>query len=176
MIDATRVRWIDEAVPAPQTVTSAGADVQQLIEGVQLRRTPTHADERGDLSEIYDDRWEFTPDPLTYAYFITIRPGAVRGWALHLQQDDRLFFGVGTLKIALYDGREDSPTVGLLNVFFLGSHDRALMRIPPGVYHAVKNVGNGDAVFVNLPSKPYLHDQPDKHRVDVENSAIPYRI
>jgi dTDP-4-dehydrorhamnose 3,5-epimerase len=176
VIESTRVRGFEATTSVPQTVTSAGDDVQPIIDGVLLRRTPTHADERGDLSEIYDERWGFTPDAVTFAYFVTVRPGAVRGWALHLEQDDRLFFGIGTLKVALYDAREDSPTLGLVNVFFLGSHDRGLLRIPPGVYHAVKNVGNVDAVFVNLPSQPYRHDNPDKRRADVGGAAIPYRI
>jgi len=61
-----------------------------------------------------------------------------------------------------------------VNVFFLGSHDRALLRIPPGIYHGVKNVRSSDAVFVNLPTKPYEHERPDKYRVELDSAAVPY--
>ena len=176
VIDKTRLRGFDDAVGDVQTVTSAGEPVQEPIDGVRVRRARTHIDHRGDLCEVYDERWAFTPDPVPFVYFVTLRPGSVRGWVIHLEQDDRLFFASGAIKVALYDGREESPTVGRVNVFYFGDRDRALLRIPPGVYHAVKNVGHADAVFVNLPSRPYEHDAPDKYRVALDSDAIPYRM
>jgi len=164
------------AVKDVQSVTTSGDPVQELIHGVRLRHGTTHADERGDLCEIYDDRWEFTTDPVVYAYLLTLRPGSIRGWSLHTKQDDRLFFASGTVKVALYDAREDSPSVGDVNVLFLGTHDRALLRIPPGVYHAVKNVGTEEAVLMNLPSRAYDHADPDKYRLADDSEEIPYRI
>jgi len=171
-----QISGLAAAVKDVQTVTSSGESVQQLIYGVLVRHATTHADERGDLCEIYDDRWEFTPDPVIYAYFLTLRPGGIRGWSLHSEQDDRLFFAAGTVKVALYDGRQDSPSAGDVNVLFLGTHDRALLRIPPGVYHALKNVGTGDAIVMNLPTRPYDHGQPDKYRLASDSEEIPYRL
>lgn len=176
MIEGGRVRGLTAAVKDAQSVTSAGEPVQPLIHGVRLRHSTTHADERGNLCEIYDDRWEFTIDAVTYAYLLTLRPGAIRGWSLHTKQDDRLFFTSGTIKVALYDAREESPSVGDVNVLFLGTHDRALLRIPPGVFHAVRNVGTDDAVLMNLPSRPYEHSDPDKYRLPSDSEEIPYRI
>jgi dTDP-4-dehydrorhamnose 3,5-epimerase len=40
----------------------------------------------------------------------------------------------------------------------------------------VKNVGHGEAVFVNLPSKPYNHVDPDKYRLPIDAEEIPYRM
>ena len=31
-------------------------------------------------------------------------------------------------------------------------------------------------MFVNLPSQPYRHDDPDKYRLPLENDVIPYRL
>jgi dTDP-4-dehydrorhamnose 3,5-epimerase len=44
------------------------------------------------------------------------------------------------------------------------------------VYHVVQNVGVDEAAFVNLPSEPYLHDDPDKYRLPRENDVIPYQL
>ena len=176
MIDGGRVQAFDEARDDVQTVTSHGDSVQELIDGVVLRHARTHADERGELCEIYDERWGLTSEAVTYAYFMTLRPGAVRGWSVHLRQADRLFLASGALKVALYDGREDSSSLGCVNVFFLGTHERALVRIVAGVFHAVKNVGLDDAVLVNLPSVPYDHANPDKRRLPIDSGAIPYRM
>jgi dTDP-4-dehydrorhamnose 3,5-epimerase len=168
------VSGIEHAVKDQQTVTPEGERVQEQIDGVLVRHAPTHADERGTLTEVFDDRWAFTNDAVTYVYTSTIRPGRLRGWVVHLDQDDRLFFVTGTAKLALYDAREDSPTFGQVNVHFLGDHDRALVRIPPGVVHAVKNVGDDQVVFVNLPTLPYDHADPDKYRFP--EGAIPVRL
>jgi dTDP-4-dehydrorhamnose 3,5-epimerase len=176
VIDGGRVVGLDAAVKDAQTVTSSGERVQDLLHGVRLRYARTHADARGDLCEIYDERWEFTTEPVPYVYFVTLHPGAVRGWVVHLEQADRLFFASGSFKVALYDAREDSPSAGELNVFHLGTNNRALLRIPPGVFHAVKNVGSGEAAFVNLPSQPYNHADPDKYRLPLETEEIPYRM
>ncbi|HKX47041.1 MAG TPA: dTDP-4-dehydrorhamnose 3,5-epimerase family protein [Gaiellaceae bacterium] len=170
------VDGLDQVRRDQPTVATDGTSLQELIVGVEVRRTPTHADERGTLCEIYDLRWGFMEDPLVYAYLVTIRPGQIRGWALHLEQTDRLFLYAGVLKIVLYDAREDSPTHRRVNVFHFGSHDRALLSIPCGVYHAVQNVGDTEAAFVNLPTRPYEHDDPDKYRLPRENDIIPYRL
>ena len=172
----SEIAGLDRATKDVATVTAGGARIRDRIAGVEIRRPPTHADERGTLCEIYDARWGFSEDPLVYVYHVTIRPGQIRGWVVHLKQNDRLFAYQGVLKIVLYDARADSETCGLLDVLHLGSHDRALVSIPAGVYHAVQNVGDGEAAFVNLPSAPYDHDDPDKYRLPLDNDVIPYRL
>lgn len=175
MLPRPTVLGLERAVKDPQTVTRGGDLVQDEIDGVLVRHSVTHADERGTLTEVFDERWEFTTEPVAYVYTSTVRPDRVRGWVVHLEQDDRLFFITGTAKLALYDAREGSETFGRVNVHYFGDHDRALVRIPAGVVHAVKNVGNDDVVFVNLPTQPYAHEDPDKYRFPLDDS-IPYRL
>ena len=173
---AADIEGLDRARKDQPTVSTDGTSLQERIAGVEIRPAHTHADQRGTLTEIFDLRWEFTDDPLVYVYLATLRPEQIRGWVVHLTQNDRLFAYAGVLKIALYDGRTDSPTHGLVNVFHLGAHDRALLSIPAGVYHGVRNVGSEEGAFVNLPSQPYQHDDPDKYRLPLDNDVIPYRL
>jgi dTDP-4-dehydrorhamnose 3,5-epimerase len=176
---ATVQAGIEGLEQAQKDVASVGPDgehLQALIEGVDVRRARTHADERGTLCEIFDPRWGFTDDPLVYAYLATINPGQVRGWVVHREQSDRLFLYAGVLRIVLYDARTESDSFGRVNVLHFGGHDRALVSIPAGVFHAVKNVGDGEGAFINLPSQPYQHDDPDKYRLPLENDVIPYRL
>ncbi len=170
------IEGLEKAIKDPATVTPDGDSLSGLIDGVAYRRARTHADERGTLSEIFDERWGFTEDPLVYVYLATLRPGQVRGWVVHLEQNDRLFAFAGVLRIVLYDARSDSDTYGRVKVFHFGAHDRALVSIPAGVYHAVKNVGDQEGAFVNLPSQPYRHENPDKYRLPLDNDVIPYRL
>src|SRR5258708_576790 len=83
--------------------------------GVLVRHAITRADERGTLTEMFAERWEFPTEPVPYVYTSTVRAGQVRGWVVHLEQDDRLFFIKGTAKLALYDARKGSETYGIAN-------------------------------------------------------------
>jgi len=165
---------LDAANKFEQTVTSEGERVDALIAGVVTRQAVTHPDERGTLTEVFNPAWDLSDEPLVYVYQVTIRPGQVKGFVLHRTHSDRLFFSLGTAKVVLYDDREGSPTRGMLNELHFSEHNRAHLVIPPGVWHAVKNVGSTDALFVNCPTKPYNHEDPDKWSLPKDSDLIPY--
>lgn len=100
--------------------------------------------------------------------------GKVRAWQMHKQQDDRLFVSRGRLCFGLYDDREGSSTRELLNVFTLSDHQRAMVRVPRGVWHGIQNVSEVDGVFINLPTRPYVYEDPDKYRLPLRNDLIPF--
>lgn len=157
-----------------QTVSPGGEPVERLIEGVVVRPARPQVDKRGEVVEIYDPAWGVHPDPLVYVYQISLRPGAIKGWVVHRLQDDRIFLSRGTVRWGLYDDRPDSPTQGRLNLLTISERYRVLMVIPRGVFHAVENVGTDEAVFINLPTAPYNHADPDKHRLPLKNDLIPF--
>src|ERR1700693_6309472 len=159
-----------------QTVTPEGERLSEFIDGVRLRPAVTHCDERGSLSEIYRHSWGFTEEPLVYVYQATIHPGQKKGWIVHLEQDDRLFFNDGAAKVVLYDARSLAPTHGLVQELFVGEADRGLLRIPAGVFHAVVNVGPAELRYINMPTRPYRHEFPDKYPLATDTSAIPYSL
>ncbi|HEX8054034.1 MAG TPA: hypothetical protein VF517_13670 [Thermoleophilaceae bacterium] len=162
------------AVPDPATVTPAGERLERLIDGVITRRVVVQSDERGTVREIFNPAWGFTDEPIVYVYQVTIYPGQKKGWVVHREQDDRLFFDQGAAKLVLYDARADSPTKGMINELFAGTNNRLLIRIPAGVVHAVVDVGTDEVRFVNLPTRPYNHERPDKMRLP--DDAVPYQL
>jgi dTDP-4-dehydrorhamnose 3,5-epimerase len=159
-----------------QTVTPSGESVAPLIDGVIVRMATTLPDERGELCEVYNPAWELSDAPLVYAYQVIIRPHKVKGWVVHHEQDDRLFVSLGVVKIVLYDDRLNSPTYRQINEICLGERNRGLVVIPRGVYHAIQNIGSSDALFFNLPTRPYDHAHPDKYRLPLDTDLIPYRF
>ena len=78
------------------------------------------------------------------------------------------------LRWALYDDRAGSPTHGRLNDLVFSERAPALLVIPRGVYHAVRNIGTSEAIFLNMPTRAYEHDSPDKLRLPLKNSLIPF--
>jgi len=172
--EALLERTLDAASRDVQTVTPEGASLAPLLEGMSIHRSPTHSDERGTLTEIFDPRWEFHEEPLTYLYYITERPGYAKGWALHKQHEDRYFIIRGELEVVLYDVRPASSTRGQICKLLLSDRDHGVVNIPAHVWHATRNPGITDAILVNTPTRLFDHADPDKYRLPLDTPLIPY--
>ena len=145
----------------------------KLIEGTRIKQLKVIPDERGFLMEMLradDDFFQkFGQAYLTVAY-----PGVVKGWHYHKNQTDHFVCVHGMLKVVLYDGREKSPTHGLVNEFFMGERNPILLVIPPLVLHGMKGIGTEPAYLVNTPTEHYVYDDPDEHRVAPHDPSVPY--
>jgi dTDP-4-dehydrorhamnose 3,5-epimerase len=157
-----------------QTVDRERRSIAPRIHGVTITQSPLHEDERGELSEVWTERRDPLGLPVVHVYMVSIRPGKIRGWQMHQTQTDRVFTLLGRLRIGLYDARPDSPTSGMLNVLTFSDRNRALIVFPPGVWHGIQNVGEHEAIFLNLPSRPYRYEEPDKFRLPPKNDLIPF--
>jgi dTDP-4-dehydrorhamnose 3,5-epimerase len=100
--------------------------------------------------------------------------GVVKGWHYHRKQTDHFVCVRGMAKVVLYDSREDSPTHGQIQEFFIGERNPTLVKIPPMVMHGFKAVGNEMAMIINFPTELYDYQDPDEHRVAWDSPEIPY--
>src|SRR5258706_9185131 len=96
---------IQKIVKDKPTVTREGRPLFEPIDGVRTRAAVTQVDERGSLCEMFSPAWGFDDAPLVYVYQASILPGYVKGWVVHLEQEDRLFFATGRVRLVLFDGR-----------------------------------------------------------------------
>jgi len=144
-----------------------------MIDGVVVKKLRAIPDERGRVMEILRSDDEFF-SRFGQVYMTTAYPGVVKGWHYHKKQTDHLAVVKGMLKLVLYDDRDDSPTKGEINEFFLGEHNPVLVKIPPLVLHGFKCIGDEEAICINVPSEPYRSEQPDEFRVDPHQNDIPY--
>ena len=155
------------------TVNSDHSELVDLIDGVTVTPCVTHYDDRGDLTEIVSTNWEGI-EPSPHVYMVSVYPKVAKGWVYHKLQSDRLFPVSGYLKGVLYDKRDNSPTKDKLNVLYFSERVRMSIVIPPFVIHAVANVGDHTATFINCPSAPYNYADPDKYRLPIGSTDIPY--
>jgi dTDP-4-dehydrorhamnose 3,5-epimerase len=144
-----------------------------MIHGVKTKPLRVIPDERGRLMEILR-RDDPVFQTFGQVYMTTTYPGVVKAWHYHKSQTDNVAVMRGMVKLVLYDPREDSPTRGEVNQFFVGEHNPLLIQIPHGVYHGWKCIGEYEAIIINIPTEVYCYDQPDEHRVDPHENDIPY--
>ncbi len=144
-----------------------------MIQGIKTKKLKVIPDERGRLMEILrrdDDLFE----KFGQLYLTTTYPGVVKAWHLHTGQTDNIACVQGMIKLAVYDPREDSPTQGEIQQFYLGVHNPILVQIPPNLYHGWMCISPEEALIVNCPSEVYDYDRPDEERLDPHTDAIPY--
>lgn len=144
-----------------------------MIQDVKIKKLKVMCDERGRLMEMLrsdDDIFK----KFGQMYMTTAYPGVVKAWHYHKNQQDNFTVVKGMMKVVLFDSREDSPTKGEVNEFFIGEHNPILLQIPELVYHGFKCVSDSEAIVINAPTQTYKYDSPDEFRVDPHNNDIPY--
>jgi dTDP-4-dehydrorhamnose 3,5-epimerase len=144
-----------------------------MIEGAQIKRLKVIPDERGWLMEMMRDDDPFYKK-FGQVYLSVVYPNVVKGWHYHRKQTDHFVFVKGMAKVVLYDGRDDSPTKGEVNEFFMGDRNPILLVIPPLVLHGMKGIGTEPAYLVNTPTEHYVYDDPDEFRVAPYSDEVPY--
>ncbi len=146
---------------------------KKLIEGVRTKRLNVFCDERGRLMEMLRSDEEMFLK-FGQVYMTTACPGVVKAWHFHRLQTDHFVCVRGMMKVVLYDPRDDSPTKGVVNEFFIGDFNPLLVQIPPGVYHGFKCVSEHEAIVVNTVTEVYNYAEPDEYRLDPHDNDIPY--
>jgi dTDP-4-dehydrorhamnose 3,5-epimerase len=144
-----------------------------VIAGVTTRKLRLIPDERGYLMEMLRRDWEEF-EQFGQVYITAVYPGVVKGWHYHKKQTDHFICVHGMAKVVLYDGRQESPTFGEVNEFFMGDLNPILLKIPPGVMHGFKGIGQDMTLIVNVPTELYNYNEPDEYRLPAHTDQIPY--
>jgi dTDP-4-dehydrorhamnose 3,5-epimerase len=146
------------------------------IDGVDARPIVNVLTDDGYLTEIWRSEWGDGEVGIGQVFQRVIQPGAASGWHAHRDTTDRLFCAVGRVLIALFDGRSVSPTHRAVATFRVGAERPAVIVVPPGVWHAVRNIGTGPAVFLNVVDMAYDYEEPDHYRLPIDTPQIPFTV
>ena len=145
----------------------------QRIDGVKVKNLRVVPDERGWLMEIQRrDEPELLPR-FGQVYVSATYPGVVKAWHYHRDQTDHFCCVAGMVKLVLVDTREDSPTNGAVNEFFLGTQNPMLVQVPNLVYHGWKCISLEPSLVVNVTTEAYHYSDPDEYRLD-PHGTLPY--
>ena len=136
-----------------------------IIHDCRVRHLNKYVDERGWLAEVFrQDELEPACHPVM-GYLSLTHPGVARGPHEHETQTDLFVFFSGRFRLYLWDARAGSVSFGLRQVLDLGESRPASVLVPPGVVHAYRNTGTGDALIFNCPNALYAgHGR--RHPVD----------
>jgi len=150
-----------------------------MIQGVQIKELKVLTDDRGFLMEMLR-----ADDPMFerfgQVYMTGCKLGVVKGWHYHKEQTDHFVCIQGRALVVLYDSRDDSPTKGAVEEYYLESPPQSakppiVLKIPPFVLHGFTAVDCDEARIINVPTLPYRYKDPDEFRFPWDSPDIPYR-
>lgn len=154
-----------------------GPAARELIDGVKLREVRNVYGRRGGkLTELFRRDWRLDDGDVEQVFQVVLAPGEISGWHVHQRATDRLFVNWGAAKVVVYDARRTSPSHGKVNEFCVGSGRPTLIRVPPGVWHAVQNINDGPSGVINVVDNAYQYDDPDHWRLPLDTDKIPYEF
>src|SRR5437868_547281 len=158
----------------PQTAVAGGGRAgAPKIDGVLIHELGNVLTRSGFMTEIFRTDWPLTGITVRQVNWVELNPGAVTDWHAHAGQTDHLVGVGGNIKLALWDGRANSPTKGATEIVRIGAIRPVLVVVPRGVWHALRNESGTPAGYINIIDTLYVHEQPDNWRLEPGSVKIP---
>lgn len=143
-----------------------------MIDGVLTKLLIRHPDERGFFEELIRISDPFFKEGFGQLSLSLMHEGVVKAWHVHKTQVDWWYTATGTIKVALYDGRESSPTYKQLEEYLLGEGgQQIILKIPAGVIHGCK-ILKGPAHLIYVTSSQY--SKGEEGRIPYDDPSIGY--
>jgi dTDP-4-dehydrorhamnose 3,5-epimerase len=157
-----------------QTVSAGGARATlPKIAGVQIVELGNVLTRSGSLLEIFRKDWPSIAIGVQQVNWVQLNPDSVTDWHRHALQTDHLVGVGGNIRLALWDGRESSPTKGACEVIRLGALRPVMVVVPPGIWHALRNESGAPAGYLNMVDELYDYARPDNYRLAPGTPGVP---
>jgi dTDP-4-dehydrorhamnose 3,5-epimerase len=174
--DAPNVAALGLSVIEPEKAEAASGGERRTvtaIDGVHVLTLPHVTMPNGIMMELLRTDWPQVNALVRQINWFQLAGEAVTGWHCHNGHIDCLAGVAGTIKLALFDGRDASSSRGATAVVRMGPDRPTMVIIPPGVWHGLRNEGNGLAGYVQVLDALYNHADPDSRKFPLGTSEIP---
>ncbi len=142
-----------------------------MIEGLKISKLKIISDDRGKVmhmlrndSPIFKSFGEI--------YFSTIFENKIKAWHLHRESYLNYVCVFGSVKLVLFDEREESSTKNQYQEIFLSPNDYFLVTIPPNVWNGFKGLGKNESIIANCLTLP--HNEKEMVRKKPDDNHFSY--
>lgn len=107
------------------------------------------------------------------AYFSIVNPSVVKGWKIHTKIHQNFCVPHGAIKFVVFDGRENSPSRGIIQEVILDNDKNySLLSMPCGLWYSFKCMSLESSLISNIIDSPHT---PEESRVlPLNTNEIPY--
>jgi len=153
------------------------AESPRLIDGVLIESGTPYPDDRGYFTELFRVGASQLTSGLSQCATLQISlaasyPGTIKALHYHFEQTDFWAPVQGMIQVVLSDLRTGSRTHGAVNTLYVGLLRPWRLKIPPGVGHGYKVVGQDLATLVYLTDRFY--NPEDEGRLPYDHPFLNY--
>lgn len=153
-----------------EKVSQQDYDKKPLIEGVEFIDLPHFADDGGTFIEVarltegvHDWVNGVTVEQVSFSEMM---PGVTKAFHIHFNQEDVWFVPPSSrMLVVLHDARNRSTTSGQTMRFIMGAGKAKLVKIPRGVAHGLRNVGENSGYVFYFVSQKFSPTDTDERRL-----------
>ena len=147
-------------------------EIKSFIQGVEIIKKNQIVDDRGIILHMLrvDDK---NYKKFGEIYFSTINPNKIKAWHFHKLMTLNYAVVHGSIKLVLYDDRDESKTKGTLQEIILSNENHYLVSIPPKIWNGFCSSNNKHAILANCSDIP--HDKEEIIRLPFDDPKFPYK-
>ena len=147
-------------------------EIKSFIQGVEIIKKNQIVDDRGIILHMLrvDDK---NYKKFGEVYFSTINPNKIKAWHFHKLMTLNYAVVHGSIKLVLYDDRDESKTKGTIQEIMLSNENHYLVSIPPKIWNGFCSSNNKHAILANCSDIP--HDKEEIIRLPFDDPKFPYK-
>ena len=147
-------------------------EIKSFIQGVEIIKKNQIVDDRGVILHMLrvDDK---NYKKFGEIYFSTGTPNKIKAWHFHKLMTLNYAVVHGSIKLVLYDDRDESKTKGTIQEIILSNENHYLVSIPPKIWNGFCSASNEDAILANCSDIP--HDKDEIVRLPFDDPKFPYK-
>ena len=147
-------------------------EIKSFIQGVEIIKKNQIVDDRGMILHMLrvDDK---NYKKFGEIYFSTINPNKIKAWHFHKLMTLNYAVVHGSIKLVLYDDRDESKTKGTIQEIMLSNENHYLVSIPPKIWNGFCSSNNKHAILANCSDIP--HDKEEIIRLPFDDPKFPYK-
>ena len=147
-------------------------EIKSFIQGVEIIKKNQIVDDRGIILHMLrvDDK---NYKKFGEVYFSTINPNKIKAWHFHKLMTLNYAVVHGSIKLVLYDDRDESKTKGTIQEIMLSNENHYLVSIPPKIWNGFCSSNNKHAILANCSDIP--HDKEEIIRLPFDDPKFSYK-
>ena len=147
-------------------------EIKSFIQGVEIIKKNQIVDDRGIILHMLrvDDK---NYKKFGEIYFSTVNPNKIKAWHFHKLMTLNYAVVHGSIKLVLYDDRDESKTKGTIQEIMLSNENHYLVSIPPKIWNGFCSSNNKHAILANCSDIP--HDKVEIIRLPFDDPKFPYK-
>ena len=147
-------------------------EIKSFIQGVEIIKKNQIVDDRGIILHMLrvDDK---NYKKFGEIYFSTVNPNKIKAWHFHKLMTLNYAVVHGSIKLVLYDDRDESKTKGTIQEIMLSNENHYVVSIPPKIWNGFCSSNNKHAILANCSDIP--HDKEEIIRLPFDDPKFPYK-